>query len=240
MKRKKQIIKRIITLGTILIIGTIITLSQSHKKETKENQNISKQNQTIEIPKKEKIINWQLQLVNYENALPENFQIELASIDQTRQIDKRIIQELNKMFEAMKQDNIKDVWVQSSYRSIETQTKVFNEQIEKYMTQGKTKQEAEKLTMQIINKPGTSEHNLGLAVDFNYVDNTFEQTKGFQWLKENAEEYGFILRYPKEKEQTTKVKYEPWHWRYVGKEHAKKINELNMCLEEYIEYLEKI
>ena len=93
------------------------------------------------------------------------------------------------------------------------------------------------MTFKIINKPGTSEHNLGLAVDFNYVNLDFENTKAFTWLKENAEDYGFILRYRKDKEDITKVEYEPWHWRYVGKEHAKKINELDMCLEEYIDYL---
>ena len=105
------------------------------------------------------------------------------------------------------------------------------------MQQGKTREEAEQLTLRIINKPGTSEHNLGLAVDFNYVDYSFEETKGFRWLQENAEDYGFILRYRKDKESITKVDYEPWHWRYVGVENAKKINELNMCLEEYIDYL---
>ena len=93
--------------------------------------------------------------------------------------------------------------------------------------------------MQTINKPGTSEHNLGLAIDFNYVNYNFDQTKGFKWLKDNAENYGFVLRYDKEKEDITKVIYEPWHWRYVGKENAIKMNELNMCLEEYIEYLSK-
>lgn len=239
MKRKKQIIKRSI-LGFVLIIGIIIILLHISKKTPEENQNVSNQNETIQIPKKEKIADWKLKLVNYQNTLPEDFQIELSNIDETRKFDSRAIQELNLMFDAMKQSGVKDGWVQSSYRSIQTQTKVFNEQIEKYISQGKTKEEAEKLTMQIINKPGASEHNLGLAVDFNYVDNTFEQTKTFKWLKQNAQEYGFILRYPKEKEQITKVKYEPWHWRYVGKENAKKINELNMCLEEYIEYLEKI
>lgn len=91
----------------------------------------------------------------------------------------------------------------------------------------------------MINKPECSDHNLGLAVDFNYVKEDFENTKAFKWLTKNAENYGFILRYPKGKEYITKVDYEPWHWRYVGEENAKKMNELNMCLEEYVEYLNK-
>ena len=106
------------------------------------------------------------------------------------------------------------------------------------MTLGISQEEAERLTDEYINKPGASDHNLGLAVDFNYVDNKFDDLEAFKWLKENAEDYGFILRYPKDKEEITKISYESWHWRYVGEEHAKKMNELNMCLEEYIEYLQ--
>ena len=104
---------------------------------------------------------------------------------------------------------------------------------------GKSKEEAERLTLQTINKPGTSEHNLGLAVDLNYVNYDFEKSGAYKWLTENAEKYGFVQRYKKEKENITKVDYEPWHWRYVGEENAKKMNELDMCLEEYIDYLKK-
>ena len=154
-----------------------------------------------------------------------------------RKFDARAIGYLNTMFDAMKQDKVSGFWVQSSYRSIETQQNVFDKQVKEYMNSGHTREKAEEMTLKIINKPGTSEHNLGLAVDFNYVNLDFENTKAFTWLKENAEDYGFILRYRKDKEDITKVEYEPWHWRYVGKEHAKKINELDMCLEEYIDYL---
>lgn len=107
------------------------------------------------------------------------------------------------------------------------------------MKQGKTQEEADKLTLEYINKPGGSDHNLGLAVDFNYVDNSFAKTSEYKWLLKNAENYGFILRYPEDKEDKTKIAYESWHWRYVGEENAKRMNELNMCLEEYVEYLQK-
>ena len=85
--------------------------------------------------------------------------------------------------------------------------------------------------------PGTSEHQLGLAVDFNTDQVSFENTKEFAWLKANAAKYGFVNRYPKDKTSITGINYEPWHWRYVGVEHANKMNELNYCLEEYVEYL---
>ncbi len=182
------------------------------------------------------ITDWKLTLVNYENALPSDFDIELANIDRTRKFDARAINELKQMLKDMKKDGIENVWVQSSYRDVKYQEDIFNKKVDKYIEQGKTREEAEKLTLKTINKPGTSEHNLGLAVDFNYVDYSFDTTKGFEWLKENAENYGFILRYPKEKKDITKIDYEPWHWRYVGVENAKKINQLGMCLEEYIEY----
>lgn len=228
----------------ILVIFIIIFGLQSFNNErdlgnfNNSNQNI--ENLIIEEIEPKEIDDWRLTLVNYENKLPNDFKVELSNIDKTRQFDSRAINDLNKMLKDLKKNKIYNVWVQSSYRSIEYQTNLFNNKINTYMKKGKTKEEAESLTLQTINRPGTSEHNLGLAVDFNYVDYNFEKTKGFKWLQENAENYGFILRYKKEKENITKVNYEPWHWRYVGKEHAKKMNELNMCLEEYIEYLKSI
>ena len=169
--------------------------------------------------------------------MPEDFKVEVKNIDKTRQFDARAIDELNDMMNAMKKDGITNVWVQSAYRSVARQKELYDNSVQKYLKQGKTQKEAEELTNEYINKPGSSDHNLGLAVDFNTVDNSFEKLDGFKWLKKNAEKYGFVLRYPKDKEDITKIAYESWHWRYVGAENAKKMNELNMCLEEYIKYL---
>ncbi len=193
-------------------------------------------NDTISNNKKE-ITDWRLVLVNYENILPNNFEVNLSVIDEKKKFDARAIDDLREMMNDIKKEGILDIWIQSAYRSVSYQEDLFNSKVSKYMKSGKTIEEAERLTLRTINKAGTSEHNLGLAIDFNYVDYNFENSKGFKWLKENAEDYGFILRYSKEKENITKVDYEPWHWRYVGKEHAIKINELDMCLEEYINYL---
>lgn len=213
-------------------VEKIYLKEQDNKNNSpKENNNEEKNNLNID--------DWKLVLVNYENALPENFEIELANIDKTRKFDSRAISYLNDMLKAMRKDGIENVWVQSAYRSIEYQKGLYNDKINSYIKLGKTREEAEKLTLEKINRPGTSEHNLGLSVDFNYVDYTFDETKGFKWLQENAENYGFILRYKKEKEDITKIDYEPWHWRFVGLENAKKMNELDMCLEEYIEYRKK-
>lgn len=165
--------------------------------------------------------------------------MELADIDKYRKFDIRAIDYLKNMLKAMKSDGIKSVWIQSSYRSIEHQAELYENKTKQYMEMGYSREEAQALTEKTINKPGYSEHNLGLAVDFNYVNNDFENTEAYMWLKENAKNYGFVLRYPKDKEEITKVKYEPWHWRYVGIEHAKKMDELNMCLEEYVKYIKQ-
>jgi len=242
---KDEIINIIISL--IILLGICYFIFQTDVINKNINTNSNKtvktelnNNLQSETEINNKIDDWRLMLVNYENELPKNYKIELANIDDTRQFDKRAINKLFELQKAMKKDGIRDIWVQSSYRSIEQQQKVYDKKIDEYIKSGKTHKEAEELTLKVINKPGTSEHNLGLAVDFNYVNLEFENTKAFKWLKENAESYGFILRYKKEKEGITKVNYEPWHWRYVGKEHAKKINELDLCLEEYIEYLKEI
>lgn len=223
---------------------------ENTEDNSSENQNLNKTKNTMVImgsnniensinieEKNKKIDDWRLLLVNYENNMPEDFQIELIAIDKTRSIDARVYQELMQMIKDMKNQRVSNIWIQSAYRSIEKQEQLYYNRVNEYISQGLSRQEAENLTSQLINKPETSEHNLGLAVDFNYVDFNFEKTKEYKWLKENAENYGFILRYPKEKEDITKVDYEPWHWRYVGVEHAKKMNEQKMCLEEYVEYL---
>ena len=214
------------------------TVSSDNKITEDVQSNTTENNQSVETPKK-KIDDWRLTLANYDNLLPEDFTVKVSNIDKTRQFDSRAIDELNDMMNAMKKDGVTNVWVQSAYRSVARQRELYDNSVKKYIQQGKSQEEAERLTDEYINKPGSSDHNLGLAVDFNYVDNEFEKLDGFKWLKNNAENYGFVLRYPKDKEDITKIAYESWHWRYVGVEHAKKMNDLNMCLEEYIEYLSK-
>lgn len=248
LNKKKVAGTIIIFLLIIIFIGkitkkeeTVVTSSDENNTQvTVANETTENQNQPEE-PKednKKEILDWKLRLANYDNILPEDFEVELADIDETKQFDARAIKYLNKMMNDIRMDGISNIWVQSAYRSIERQKELYDNSVQKYLKQGKTQEEAEKLTDDYINKPGSSDHNLGLAVDFNNVDNNFEDLDAFKWLKKNAENYGFVLRYPKHKEDITKISYESWHWRYVGEEHAKKMNELDMCLEEYIEYLQ--
>ena len=86
-------------------------------------------------------------------------------------------------------------------------------------------------------RPGTSEHNTGFSADFNIAEDSFESTPMFTWMQEHAADYGFVLRFPKDKQEKTGIIYESWHYRFVGINNAKEMNRLNMCLEEYVEYV---
>lgn len=183
---------------------------------------------------------WKLLLVNSENPLPENLEVKLSKINGgAKEFDSRAVNELVTMMKDMKAEGVSNIWVQSAYRSPEYQENLYNNKVRDFIAMGKNNEDAERLASKWVNKSETSEHSLGLAVDFNNVKPDFENTREFAWLVKNAENYGFVLRYKKEKKDITKVNYEPWHWRYVGKEHAIKMNELDMCLEEYVEYLKE-
>lgn len=239
----------LILIMVVMIITTVIIhIKLQNIKQNEISQNLSYDqniecvaNETEEIVEEviEEEEDWRLVLVNHENPIPEDFELQLTNIDSTRQFDSRATEELLQMIKDMKKQGASNIWIQSAYRSKEYQENLFNNKVKQYMSYGRTKEDAEVQASKFVNKAETSEHNIGLAVDFNYVNKEFANTKEFKWLLENAENYGFILRYPQDKKELTGVNYEPWHWRYVGVEHAKKINELEMCLEEYVEYLKK-
>ena len=242
-RNNHKIILILIFCISIILVGFLIIKFRNNSdviEETFSDSEYIEEQNVIEVilPTRKEINDWRLVLVNKENPLTEDFTIELENIDSTKQFDKRAIGELKQMLQDMKSSGIRNIWVQSAYRSIEYQKTLYDNKINDYLNKGATMEEAEMLTSEYINKPGESEHNLGLAVDFNNVNNDFENTKAYEWLKENAKDYGFVMRYPKEKARITGVAYEPWHWRYVGKEHSYKMEELGMCLEEYRKYLE--
>lgn len=187
---------------------------------------------------------WNLRLVNAKNPLPNGFTVSTAKIEASyaRDVgmlyDERAVSCLNAMCAAAEKSGI-NLLVISSHRTNARQTVLYNNQVNKQKANHPemSDDEIKKLAATISAYPGTSEHEVGLAIDFNSVEQSFENTAEFQWLKTNAAEYGFVLRYAKEKQDITGVIYEPWHYRYVGKQHAKKMNELGYCLEEYVEYL---
>ncbi len=179
-----------------------------------------------------------LLLINGENPLPEDYDTnvreylveipdEYRNNDYVTQIHKDILPYVTAMVANAQADGVNlQVW--SPFRSYAIQNDLFQKQVERVGGD-----EAKAAT--VVARPGTSEHNTGLCADFNMASDTFETTPMYTWMCENAEDYGFILRYPKEKEHITGVIYESWHWRFVGINAAKEINELGLTLEEYIE-----
>ena len=136
------------------------------------------------------------------------------------------------MYEAAKKEGI-NLTPCSGYRSYELQERNYNNKVSFFESQGYSNADAKVKAATIIMPPGSSEHNLGYAMDIVCVDEWFEDTDEFRWLTENAADYGFIMRYPKDKQDITKVIYEPWHWRYVGVELAKELKGSGLVMEEY-------
>ncbi len=178
---------------------------------------------------------WNLLLVNRDFILPDGYVPNLteAVIGSGVHLDSKVSPHYRQMYAAAKEDGITLVPL-SGYRRVSRQKTNFENKIQSYIDKGYSRAEATQLAAQIILPPGTSEHNAGLAMDICSLDVSFENTKEFEWLTENAEDFGFILRYPKEKTDITRITYEPWHWRYVGVGHAKIMNEKGICLEEYL------
>ncbi len=182
---------------------------------------------------------WYLLLVNRNYILPEDFTVKTTAVKGGGQsLDYRVTPHYDKMIAAAEADGISLIPV-SGYRSVERQRTNFERKIKLYMDKGYSKAEATRLASEIVLMPSTSEHNAGLAMDFgtngNYtLDENFAKTEAFRWLSENAADYGFILRYPEDAQDITMVTYEPWHWRYVGVENAKKIKASGLTLEEYL------
>jgi zinc D-Ala-D-Ala carboxypeptidase len=189
------------------------------------------------VQKTLKINDWQLILVNYDNKMPDTFVhtiVHQFDVD----LDSRVVEPYRKMHDAAQKDNVK-IWISSGYRSPEKQDVLFNQEIQTYYKTGLDYSSSVSKAEKSVARAGYSEHNTGLALDFNGVLDNFDTDPAFQWLQKHAQEYGFILRYPKDKQELTKIKYEPWHYRYVGVDNAKKMKELGMCLEEYINYLKE-
>ena len=189
-----------------------------------------------------------LLLVNDKNPLPEDYDYEgnLTTIPTNyingmlKQIDKDVWNYMKAMIDAQREtqtDSKNWLYVRSPYRSYATQKMLFTNQINRNLNAGLSSEEAETKAATVVTRPGRSEHNTGFSADFNIAEDSFESTPMFTWMQEHAAEYGFVLRFPKDKQDKTGIVYESWHYRFVGINTAKEMNRLNMCLEEYVEYL---
>ena len=181
---------------------------------------------------------WSLILVNPTHALPDGYEVELETVQGKYQMDTRAAGKAKEMIAAAKADGI-TLQVCSAYRSHSKQTTNFNNKLQYYLDQGWDYDKAYAKTATIIAVPGTSEHESGLALDivtpsYQVLDAGYADTDAAKWLLENAEDYGFILRFPKDKQDITKIIFEPWHYRYVGTEYSSQIMESGLCLEEWL------
>ena len=189
-------------------------------------------------------------LVNHDTPMPADYTFDTKECGSSTAINKTLQTEAADAFLKMQAAAAADgitIWMQSGYRSVDYQTKLYNNKTQQYLDQGYDEATAKEMAAGVVNPPGYSEHNCGLAADLNCPDFTdldtgFENTDAFTWLCQHAEEYGFILRYPKgeEAEALTEITYEPWHWRYVGPENAARINESGLVFEAYIAQLKQI
>lgn len=177
---------------------------------------------------------WNLVVVNRWNELPEDYDIELMELSNGQKIDERIYPYLQEMFDATRAEGIYPI-VREGYRTEEEQQAIFDEKVQAYINEGYSRSRAERTAKEWVALPGTSEHQLGIAVDINADKSKCSNDEVYEWLAENAHEYGFILRYPQGKTEITGTSYEPWHYRYVGEAVALEIYERGICLEEYFE-----
>lgn len=173
---------------------------------------------------------WNLMLVNYENAIPENYEPKLVEVPGGEKVDERIYDPLMEMLEAAKEGNLDQLpMVVSGYRTQKKQQQLYDDKVAGYRKEGNSQSEAEELAKQWVAVPGYSEHQIGLAVDINGAIYDL-----YFWLQENSYKYGFIFRYPGDKTDITGVAEEVWHYRYVGVEAATEMYEKGLCLEEYL------
>lgn len=179
---------------------------------------------------------WNLILVNRDYSLPSGYlnSVNLVYVcNSSERLDSRAAVYYEKMYKAAAADGLY-LTPNSGYRSYDLQKRNFENRINNNIYQGYSKVNATIEASKVILPPGTSEHNAGLAMDIISVYDSFANSPQYAWLCKHAQDYGFILRYPKDKQNITKIVYEPWHWRFVGVEAAKAMKKSGQCLEEYL------
>lgn len=181
---------------------------------------------------------WRMILVNPWNPIPADYKVKLTELKNGHSVDERCYPDLQTMMDDCRAAGLSPV-ICSSYRTQNKQETLFNNKVNKLVAKGYSQENARTEAGKSVAVPGTSEHQLGLAVDIvdvsnQNLDENQEKTAVQKWLMKNSWKYGFILRYPNDKSDITGIIYEPWHYRYVGKEAAKAIYEQGICLEEYL------
>lgn len=205
------------------------------KKSSSSGIRLLTEPQMISLPQNDS--EWKLVLLNTFYRVNENVDEEINFVPAIKGsgelLDYRAAEAYQKMYDAGKADGVTLTPV-SGYRSYSKQKYLYNNLVEEYLADGYSQAESEALASTRRMPPGSSEHNIGIAMDIGWVDSRFANSAEYAWLCEHADNYGFILRYTEENKRYTGVKAEPWHWRYVGVENASKIKESGLSLEEYL------
>ena len=182
-------------------------------------------------------------IVNPWNFVPNDYTPDLVDAEDGYIVDRSCRDALMQMLKDCRAAGY-NARITSAYRRHTTQIQLYNNKVYYFLDLGYDEATARTEAAKIIAVPGTSEHEMGLAVDL--VDNSYwmldqaqERTPAQKWLMEHCWEYGFILRYPNDKSEFTGIIYEPWHYRYVGKELALELQKTGQCLEEYLTALTK-
>lgn len=181
---------------------------------------------------------WSLVLINEEHPLDTGYTPDLEAVREGSFVDARIVEDAKKMLEDAEKEGL-NMYIVSAHRDYEAQREVFNTTMTQWISQGSTPLEAYEETKKSVAVPGTSEHASGLAMDitsgqYGELDEKQAETAEAKWLAENCWKYGFILRYPLDKSDITGIVFEPWHYRYVGKDAAEEIMKKDITLEEYL------
>lgn len=228
--------KQIRRIGTSLLALLMLATTASAAEPSP-----AAQTEPLAVCAQENSEDWKLLLVNPWNPLPENYTVTLKRLANGLQVDERIYDDLNAMLIDCHKAGLSPV-VCSAYRPHATQVRLHNNKIARLRAAGYSYDAAVKEAGRWVAVPGTSEHETGMALDlvsygYQLLNERQENTPEQKWLMEHCWEYGFILRYPKDKTEITGIGYEPWHYRYVGRETAAKLHESGLCLEEYLTVL---
>ena len=198
---------------------------------------IGPQMPAVEFPVAEEDL-WKIMLVNWENPVPDDFETRLYYVEGNFLIDHRVVRPLQDLLATMRDEGLSPLLV-SAHRCRITQTTLFENNVTRNMGNNMTREEAEREAARVVAAPGTSEHEIGLAVDivathYQNLTESFAQTPEGIWMANYGANFGFILRYPRNTEGITGIIFEPWHLRYVGVEVAQHIRDNNLTLEEFL------
>ncbi len=189
----------------------------------------------------------ELILVNPTHYIPDDYTVNLVTVQGKYKLDEKAAEHAIDLLAAAKEAGY-NMQLCSAYRTVEKSAELYQRQINKFLKLGYSQKDAETEAAKWVAPPGTSEHHTGLSMDlvssdywgyYSDLEHDYDKFDSFAWMYEHCAEYGFILRYPEDKQDITGITYEPWHYRYVGVDAAKYIMENGLCLEEYLEEIER-